>query len=119
MSGRILVVDDNTAILEAIKITLENEGYTVVTAVNYESIARQLGMYRPNLIILDVLLDGVDGRDICRRLKSDSETKSIPVIMISALSSVQESVITSGADDFIAKPFDIDDFLYIVKSRLQ
>ena len=106
----ILVVDDDPDILDAIRDTLEDAGYEVKTtekgedAENLNNISGEL----PALIILDVLLSGMDGRVICKKLKKQKKTKHIPIIIISAHPSAGLSSTEAGADEFIAKPFDVD-----------
>jgi DNA-binding response OmpR family regulator len=107
-SKRILVVDDEPDILEFLQIILEEEGYTVVTSDKGEYLEQLHNGGLPHLILLDMLLSGKDGRDIVKYLKSHQETKHIPVIMFSAHPSAEETARRAGADDFLAKPFNID-----------
>jgi DNA-binding response OmpR family regulator len=104
----ILVVDDEPDILEFLQVILEEEGYTVVTSDKGEFLEQLHNGGLPFLILVDVLLSGKDGREIVKYLKSQEETKSIPVIMFSAHPSAEETARQAGADDFLAKPFDID-----------
>jgi len=113
MSKKILVVDDDESIVEVIQLLLESEGYQVESSLNGDCIPNFPGG-TPDLILLDVLLSGKDGREICKRLKSDPETAHIPVIMLSAHIDANRLMRDSGADDFIEKPFDIDDFIAVV-----
>lgn len=106
MNKKVLVADDDPAILHSIKMLLEDEGYCVETAVG-DRTAQAVLDFSPGLILLDIWMSGMDGRDICKQLKSQKSTKHIPVIMISAHQDVENIAIGSGADDFIAKPFDI------------
>jgi DNA-binding response OmpR family regulator len=109
---RILVVDDDLAILEALDITLRDAGYETETSTkNGEYVERSLRRQLPDLMILDILLSGHDGRDICKSLKSREETKHIPIILISAHPNAEKTALEAGADDFLAKPFNIDDLL--------
>jgi DNA-binding response OmpR family regulator len=109
---RILVVDDDLAILEALDITLRDAGYeTETSAKNGEYVEQSLRRQLPDLMILDILLSGHDGRDICKTVKSLEETKGIPVILISAHPDAEGTAYDAGADDFLSKPFDIDDLL--------
>ena len=105
---RILVVDDEPDILEFLQVILEEEGYTVVTSDKGEYLEQLHNGGLPHLILLDVLLSGKDGREIVKYLKSQQETRHIPVIMFSAHPSAEETARQSGADDFLAKPFTID-----------
>src|SRR5438552_1892400 len=113
---KVLVVDDDPAILEVIQIILEDNKYQVETSLNgkiFNDLKR-----KPDLIILDVLLSGEDGRDIIKKLKADKKTKHIPVVMISAHPSAGETVFKLGAADFISKPFDIDRLLEAVENNI-
>ncbi len=117
MGKKILVVDDDEGIAEVVQIVLEGEGYLVSTNMDGEGL-HLLKEDVPDLILLDVLLAGVDGRDICRSLKSDPVTQHIPVIMLSAHSDASRVADTSGADDFLEKPFDVDVLIDIVAKHL-
>ena len=110
---KILVADDNPAILDALKIMLEEEGYAVETTVDGASALDMKGPL-PDLLLLDIWMSGVDGRDICKRLKGAAATKHIPVIMVSAAKDTEQIAKDSGADYFISKPFQMEDLLAIV-----
>ncbi len=103
MKKKILVVDDAPDILEVVQLILEGEGYDVQTSPN-GGCFKQMKNDLPHLILLDVLLAGEDGREICQRLKSSEQTKHIPVILFSAHAGGEG---THGADAFLAKPFHI------------
>lgn len=120
LGKNILVVDDDPDILDALQFTLEDAGYAVVTSLkgDYAENLRDGNGGLPDLIILDVLLSGKDGRLICRKLKSQDETRHIPIIMISAHPGARESVKEVGADDFLAKPFDVDALLARIAHHL-
>ena len=105
---KILVVDDEPDILEFLQIILEDEGYDVLTSEKGEFLEQLHNGGLPHLILVDVLLSGKDGREIVKLLKSQDETKHIPVIMFSAHPSAEETSKQAGADDFLAKPFDVD-----------
>lgn len=116
---QILVVDDDTDILDALQCVLEDAGYTVKTCKDgghAEKLADEAAL--PKLIILDVLLSGKDGRVICRKLKRNERTKNIPIVMISAHPTAKKSVIASGANKFIPKPFDITNLLNTVSNEI-
>ena len=113
MSKHILVVDDDMNILETMQFMLAAEGHDVTIADRgefAEALPERHGLL-PDLIILDILLSGKDGRDITRKLKHEQETHAIPILLFSAVPEVEKSARESGADDFLAKPFDIDDLL--------
>jgi DNA-binding response OmpR family regulator len=115
----ILIIDDDLAILEAIKLTLEDAGHEVETSTkDGKYINERISKARPGLIILDMLLSGHDGRDISKRLKSQEETSDIPIVMTSAHPNARDASLEAGADDFLAKPFDIDELLDMVERYL-
>lgn len=116
----ILVVDDDPGILDALQLLLEDEGYRVQATDkgDYAESLRDAGGRLPDLIVLDILLSGKDGRAICRTLKSQDETRSIPVLMMSAHPNAAASTREVGADAFIAKPFAIDALLDTVAGLL-
>lgn len=113
MSKKILVADDDPAIVDAVKMMLEMEGYEVHTTVDGETIYKMEKVY-PDVLLLDIWMSGQDGREICKFLKNDPLTRHIPIIMISASKDVKASAKEAGADDFIAKPFQMDDLLAMV-----
>jgi CheY-like chemotaxis protein len=117
MGHHILVVDDDEGIVEVIQIVMEGEGYTVRTATNGDCL-QDLADNLPDLILLDVLLSGDDGRDICKSLKSNEVTRHVPVIMLSAHSDASKVADAGGADDFLEKPFDVDRLIEIVAKHL-
>jgi DNA-binding response OmpR family regulator len=116
----ILVVDDEPDILDALTFLLEDEGYRVQASDkgDYAEALLDGDGELPDLIILDVLLSGKDGRLICRELKRRAATAHIPVVMISAHPNAGQSVKEVGADAFVAKPFAIDDILATVAALL-
>lgn len=121
MQGRkkkILVVDDEPDILEFLQVILEEEGYAVLTSEKGEFLEQLHNGGLPELILVDVLLSGKDGREIVKHLKSQEETKQIPVIMFSAHPSAEYTAREAGAEDFIAKPFEIDELLAKIANYL-
>lgn len=105
----IVVVDDDPDILDAIQYVLEDAGYAVQTSQKGE-FAENIHTHDilPDLLILDMLLSGKDGRTICRQLKSQEITQKLPILMISAHPGALQTVAEVGADGFLPKPFDID-----------
>ena len=120
MNNKILVVDDDEAILDVVKIVLTNEGYDVETHTTGKQLYA-LNNSLPSLIILDVLLSGEDGRDICYYLRKNSITKHIPIILFSAHSQedITYSLPNSTYDRFLSKPFDIDDLVKTVNNLVK
>jgi DNA-binding response OmpR family regulator len=108
---KILIVDDEPDILEFLQVVLEDEGYRVVTTDKVDYVEKLHAERLPNVILLDVLLSGRDGREIVAQLKRQEETKHIPVIMFSAHPRAEDSARAAGADDFLAKPFEMDELL--------
>src|SRR5690348_4516219 len=104
----ILVVDDDPDILDFLHDLLEMEGYRVAVSMKGEYLETLQNGDLPDLILLDVHLSGRDGREIVRYLKKREETKMIPIIMISAHPSAEETARQAGADAFLEKPFEIE-----------
>lgn len=111
MNNKILVVDDDQGILDAFTAILESADYKVVTHSNPDDLNKVIKKVSPSLIILDVLLSGADGRQICKKLKASTITKKIPIIIVSAHPSAAKDLTASGADDFLEKPFDMEELL--------
>ena len=104
---KLLIVDDEEYIRELLSFNLKKDGYTVVTAASGEKALESVRFDPPDLIILDLMLPGLNGIEVCKRLKQESETRNIPVIMITAKSEDTDVVLglEIGADDYITKPF--------------
>ena len=117
MQQRILVVDDDESILEVIQIVLESEGYQIQISLSGECFQHFTNCL-PDLILLDVLLSGEDGHEICKQLKHDQSTAHIPIVMLSAHSDASKLADVSGADDFLEKPFDVDVLIETVEKHL-
>ncbi len=109
--SKILIVDDDEGILDALSLILEEEGYDVEGTVKGQEVFTKVKKVQPHLILLDMLLSGNDGRHICKTLKTDNKTKTIPIIMISAHPNAKVSAFESGADDFLPKPFEREELL--------
>jgi two-component system phosphate regulon response regulator PhoB len=103
----ILVVDDEEDILELMKVNLLREGYKVICAADGEEALKLAKAQLPSLVILDLMLPGIDGLEVCRTLRSDPKTEHIPVIMLSAKGSESDIIVglEVGADDYVTKPF--------------
>ena len=118
MLKRILAVDDDLYILDALTELLKYSGYDIDTTPKGDEVFNKIDEHVPDLILLDVMLSGFDGRDICKKLKANIKTKNIPVIMISATPNISESVKSSGANDYIAKPFNLFDLIKVINKHL-
>jgi DNA-binding response OmpR family regulator len=120
LSRRILVVDDDPRLLHVVAMYLSIEGYDVDTASNGEEGLRLLEQRRPDLVILDVMMPGIDGLEACRRIKSNPETRTIPVVLFTALSRTDdvENGRAAGANRFINKPFSLIGLGAVIRSFL-
>jgi two-component system response regulator MtrA len=118
MSARILVVDDDVALAEMISIVLRGEGYTPFQAFDGAEALAGLSETRPDLILLDVMLPGVDGIEVCATIR---ETSGVPIIMLTAKGDTTDVVrgLESGADDYVVKPFNPKELVARIKTRLR
>lgn len=112
---KILVCDDDKGILEVLRIILENNDYEVETVSNGRGIEKKVKAYKPDLILLDIWMPGIEGKEITKLLKRDRATGNIPLVIISALNDTDKIAREVGADDFLVKPFDINVLLDKVK----
>jgi DNA-binding response OmpR family regulator len=111
---KILIIDDDPDVRTVMDIMLKKQGYQVETASNREEAIIKLKDFQPSVVLLDVLLSGSDGRNLCKEIKCNEDFKDIPVIMLSAHPGAAENISRYGADDFIAKPFNSE----VLLSRL-
>ena len=118
---RILVVDAEDDLLELLRYNLSREGYQVTCVATGEDALRSVRRQPPDLIVLDVMLPGIDGLEVCRRLKSESKTREIPIVMLTAKSEESDIVagLEHGSDDYIAKPFSPRVLVARVKALLR
>lgn len=111
---KVLVVDDDSNILEAVSFVLEEFNYSVETISKGDETYEKVKKFKPDVILLDLLISGSDGRKVCLSLKQNNATKNIPIVLISAHPKAKAEAISCEADDFLAKPFDTDDLLNIL-----
>ena len=118
MSGRILVVDDDVALAEMISIVLRGEGYTPVQAFDGAQALAAIEASLPDLVLLDVMLPGLDGIEVCSRIR---ESSGVPIIMLTAKGDTTDVVrgLESGADDYVVKPFNPKELVARIKTRLR
>ena len=118
---KILVVDDEEHIAELISYNLTSNGYKVITANNGNDAVKLAVEEKPNLILLDLMIPGKDGYDVCKDVRSNSEIRNIPIIMLTAKSEELDKILglELGADDYITKPFDIREVITRIRVALR
>ncbi|MBS7565019.1 response regulator [Mucilaginibacter sp. Bleaf8] len=118
MLHKILILDDNQDILTVLEEALTGEGYEVVTLNYCEDIIKSVQQHQPDLVMLDFLLAGINGGELCHQVKTNPLTSGIPVVILSAYPRVLESLGDYGSDAFVQKPFDLDKLFSTVKHCL-
>lgn len=118
---KILIVDDEINIRELVRFNLEKAGYTVAEASDGDHAATMARLDKPDLVILDLMLPGIDGLEVCRLLKGQRETSGIPIIMLTAKNEEIDKIIglELGADDYMTKPFSARELIARVKAVLR
>src|SRR5260370_4986304 len=118
MRGRVLVVDDDAALSEMIGIMLRGEGFDPMLVAEGDQGGQALRDCRPDLVLLDLMLPGLDGIDVCRQIRTES---GVPIVMLTAKSDTVDVVLglESGADDYIVKPFKSKELIARVRARLR
>lgn len=121
LKEKILVVDDEEHIAELISFNLDNAGYEVIIASNGVDAITLCKSQKPSLILLDLMLPGMDGYDVCKIIRQDSELKKTPIIMLTAKSEELDKILglELGADDYITKPFSVRELVARVKAVLR
>ncbi len=120
-NAKILIVDDEEKNIKLFKGILFAENYQVVEAFSGEEALKQVNDLNPDLVLLDVMMPGISGFEVCRLLKQDEKTRSIPVVMVTALKEAEHRIkaLEAGADDFLNKPVDHTEMLVRIKSLLR
>ena len=118
---KILLIEDDSDISELVQYNLEREGYKVFTSADGELGLNQAGTVQPDLIILDLMLPGLDGLSVCRKLRADPATNEIPIVMLTAKGEESDVVIglEMGADDYVAKPFSPKELVARIRAVLR
>ena len=121
MFERILIVDDESAARIALATLLRREGFEVRDASDGAAALAECAAFRPDLILLDIVMPGMDGFEVCRRIKATPETRLTPVVLITGLSATEDRIkgINAGADDFLSKPIDFNELLARTRSLLR
>lgn len=117
--AKILIVDDSKDILEGMKMFLEMKNYHVRTISNAKTIKEDIASFNPDLLILDIFLSGFDGRELCKTLKTEKDTKHLKIILFSAASNALEDYGYYGADECLEKPFGLNDISEKIESVLK
>jgi phosphate regulon transcriptional regulator PhoB len=121
MAPSILIVDDEKDIVDLVAYNVERQGYKVFKAYDGEGALRIARSEKPDLIVLDLMLPGIQGLEVCKRIRRNPETAGIPIIMLTARGEEYEKVVglEAGADDYITKPFSVKELLARVKAVLR
>jgi DNA-binding response OmpR family regulator len=117
MRKHILIVDDDASIGDILQMMLEDAGYTVEVQISGQNIHTMQEPF-PDLLFLDIRVSGMDGRAICQYLKSQDATRHIPIILLSANKDTRHMAQDAGADDFLTKPFEMQDLLALAAKYL-
>ncbi len=118
---KVLVIDDQENIIEFIKLGLKYEGYLVASAADGPQGLDEAQRLNPDLIILDVMMPGIDGLEVCRRLRANPTTQYIPILMLTAKDGVRDRItgLNMGADDYLTKPFSFDELVARIRAILR
>ena len=117
MKKKIVIADDDEGIRDILKIVLEKAGYSLEIKEDAGEILKN-NFTLPDIFLIDKLLSGVDGLDVCRHLKSNPTTSQIPIIMVSASPDISTVALRAGADDFIEKPFELSYLLKVIERNI-
>jgi DNA-binding response OmpR family regulator len=116
--NKILVVDDDLDILHLVQAILSMNNFDVEAISRWEEINIKMEEFKPNLVLLDVMLGGADGREICKNLHLDKKTENIPVVLFSANPDMGKYIKECMAQDFVAKPFEISGLLNTIRAHV-
>ncbi|MBV8821504.1 MAG: response regulator transcription factor [Chloroflexi bacterium] len=118
---KVLVIDDENNIVEFIRLGLRYEGFQVESAPDGEQGVIAAQRLNPDLVILDLMMSGIDGLEVCRRLRANPTTRDLPILMLTAKDEVQDRItgLDAGADDYLTKPFDFDELLARIRAILR
>lgn len=117
--SKIVIVDDSRDLLEVLKYFLEEKGYEVETATKQQDLIPLIKSFSPDVLILDIYLQAEDGRDICKELRKNEETKYLCILMFSASAKALANYKEYGADGYIEKPFGLNEIVNKIESTLE
>ncbi|MBA2563690.1 MAG: response regulator [Chitinophagaceae bacterium] len=115
---KILVVDDDVDILNVVELMLTHHDFIVKTTSKWQIIPQTIKAFNPDLILLDIDLDGADGSDICKKIKQSKKTQQLPVILFSVHYMPEEYVKACNAQGFLAKPFETSNLVELIRHNL-
>ena len=121
MKGKIFIIEDETSIIQLVQHNLEKEGFVVSSSTNGNDGLKELKKFEPNLLLLDWMLPGLSGIDVCKSLRRDKNYKNLPIIMLTAKGEEEDKVkgLESGVDDYITKPFGFNELMARIKALLR
>jgi putative two-component system response regulator len=121
MYEKILIVDDESGARAALEFLLRREGFEVRDAADGPSAIQECATFRPDLILLDIMMPGMNGFEVCRHIKATPETRLTPVVLVTGLTTTEDRItgINAGADDFLSKPIDLNELLARTRSLLR
>jgi CheY-like chemotaxis protein len=119
--ARVLVVDDDPQVLQLLRVNFELEGYDVVSANSGQAALDEVAKQAPDAVVCDVMMPGMDGLEVVRRLRANPKTAKLPVVVVSAKAQRTDTLDgkDAGADDYVTKPFDPQDLLDVVARLLK
>lgn len=112
-----MIADDDRGIVDFLSIMLKFKGYEVCSTLNGVTLLN-MNNHLPDLLLLDIWMSGIDGREICNHLKKTAFTRTLPILMFSASKDIERSAMDAGADAFLAKPFEMDEMLKKIKENI-
>jgi DNA-binding response OmpR family regulator len=118
-SKKIIVCDDDQGILDVLQMLLETEGFIVFTEINSTNLIKQIQNKSPDLVLLDLWMPLLSGDQVLKAIRSTNDIKDLPVIVLSASVDGSDIAADAGADDFVAKPFDLDDIISKINNLLE
>ena len=120
MGKKVFIADDESGFVATLKSRLEFEGFEITTAPAGKAALEQIPVEKPDLVLLDIMMPAVNGYQVCRELKEDPDTSSIPILMLTAKSQESDKFwgMEAGADDYMTKPFDMDELIKKIEALL-